>query len=1002
MLAGLGSVQALDQPTGPSGAPAPKSGPFQPSGYVRVVDGDSIEVVIDGKRVAVAVLGIQAAKYGTACGDAARAQVQSMVGKGVVLQDEPGIILDTIKRRVYRVSTPDGQSVALALVSQGLARSNGLGSEAAVLAAAEAKARQNQTGCLWGGRVPSRPAAQIVSPAAGKAGNVHPSAAGTVPQSFSDEAVVSGLSFPTAFAFLPDGRQLVVEKAGTVRMVTGGTVSSTPVLDIHTRVNSYWDRGMIGIVVDPNFSTNHYFYVFYVYENDANDLTGPKSSQLVRFTLQGNDTADPSSGTVVLGTVTGAGCGGAAATQDCIPVEGISHAGGSLRFGSDGFLYVSTGDGSSFTTVDPLALRAQDVDSLAGKILRVKTDGKGISSNPFWDGNDSHTRSKVWAKGFRNPFRTTMRPGNPSTLYVGDVGWDSWEEVDVVPAGVNGGWPCYEGSHIQDGYQTFDQCKALYAQTPPTVLMPFREWDHHNGGGAALAGAFYTGTAFPPAYQGLLYYADYAIGWVAMQAVDANNQPSGEATQFAGALNGVVQIESGPDGALWYLAIASGELRKIRYAGAYTPLSCPDGQFRAEYFTNTKDLAGDPVYQECVSTIDYSWGYNAPFSSVSADNWSVRWTGRFTFGNGQYVFSETSDDGARIFVDGEKILDDWVAGPTNTVTASKTMTAGAHTIVVEFFEDCCPAEMHASWQATNVNTPPTPTITLPAAGTTFKVGDVIQLQGSAADDQDTQIPGTGLRWDVILKHCPGFGPECHDHPLLTVNGATGQFTVPDHGDGTRFEVRLTATDSGGLATTATTSVDPKTIQITLATSPTGGTIVYDGTSHTAPYTATTIPGSTHTISVQPPTGQQFVSWSQGGAQQQNVTVGQTNVTYTATYSPIVTPATACSPRPRVTVTLTPNGAGQRLVTVAVTSNAGTTPPNVLKSIQFTGISLATVQPTGGQAASTPFTLTLPANTTQTSFVVKRTAPGALMTRFTVTDNCGDWPTFVGAGPSAGW
>jgi glucose/arabinose dehydrogenase len=1025
VVGSLGSVWAIDQPAGPGGAPDPKRGPFQPTGFVRVVDGDSLEMLIDGRRVAVGVLGIDAAPFGTPCGGAARAELQSLVGKGVALEDDPANILDTRKRRMYKVTMPDGRSVAAALVADGLAKATGRGPEAATLAALESQARQTKAGCVWGGPVPTPlPATGAGSkpgtipstgprPSQGQ-GSASTQAAGSVLPSFADDTVVSGLSFPTGFAFLPDGRVLVAEKEGRVRLVANGQLQPTPVLDIQSRVNSYWDRGILGIAPDPAFATNGYFYVFATYENDASNVTGPKTSQVLRYTLGANNIADPASATVILGSVTGAGCPDPSSNADCLPAEGSSHSGGSLRFGSDGYLYVSTGDAASFTAVDPLALRAQDVNSQAGKILRITASGQGVNGNPFWDGNASHPRSKVWALGFRNPFRIVLRPGT-SMPFVGDVGWSTWEEVDVVPAGSNAGWPCYEGNHVQDGYASSPVCSSLYGAGPSAVLAPLTEWPHNGGGGAAMAGTFYTGSVFPSTYQGALLYSDYARGWVRSVAVDSNNQLASASAQFAGGQNGLVQMETGPDGALWYVAIGSGELRRIYYTVRYTPIQCPDGQFRAEYFPSL-DLSGVPV-QRCETSVQYTGG--SPVDGIGPEYFSARWTGRFPFGNDSYTFSTTSDDGSRIRVDNELILDDWHDGAANTVTVDKVMTAGDHTVAVEYYQGCCEAEMHAGWQGLHPNTAPVPSIASPAAGATFKVGDVIQLQGSASDAQDVTIPASSLRWDVIQMHCPGFGTECHQHPLLTLAGSAAQFTAPDHGDGSYFLIKFTATDSQGTTATATQQVDPKTLQVTLATSPSGGTVVYDGTSHTAPYTATTIAGSTHSIEVTPAAGQIFGGWSQGGAARQNVTVGEQDVTYTAmlgspttpptptpTPSPTTTPSpsptpSACSPRPRVVLTIRPGPNGGRVVEVATSTNPGTT-PNTLKSIQFQESTLAILDVPRYPSGPAPITATYAPGTFHTFFTIRRSAPGAMMVRFTVVDDCGAWPTFIGAGATAGW
>ncbi len=986
VILSLGTVRALDQSAMPGGAPGPKPGPFQPKGFARVIDGDTFETNIDGRRAIVGVLGIDAASIDTACGNAARAELQSLIGRGVTLQDDPSNLFDARQRRLYRVSTPDGRPVAAALVTAGLAKANGLGPEVAALAVADARARQEKTGCVWGGPVP----------AARTRGQVSVMAAANVLPNFADEIVASNLNSPTGFAFLPDGRALVAEKAGRVRLVTSTGVQPGNVLDISSRVNSYHDRGLLGIAVDSNFATNGDFYLFYTLETAPNFSASQKRAQVARFAMSGNTATDTGPAGVILGKEVGAACPAPAATVDCIPGDDISHGGGALQFGADGYLYISTGDAASFQLVDTLALRAQNLNSLAGKLLRVTKDGKGINSNPFWSQNQNvdAVSAKIWAYGFRNPFRMSLRLAGATPLYVGDVGWSEWEEITVVPAGTNAGWPCYEGAHVQAGYEDYPVCVSLYASPPAGLRTPLIEWSHDGGGASALGGTFYGGSAFPPNFQGAFFYGDYANGWIKSVRVDANNQLVESPQDFATGIGGLVQLESGPDGAIWYLNYATAELRRIRYVGGYTPIQCPDGQWRADYFQN-QTVFGTPVVQRCETSIDYNWGEVDPVPGIVRDNYSVRWTGRFTFGDDTYEFKAVSDDGARIFVDGVLILNDWQSGAVNTVTANKVMTAGAHTIVAEYFDDCCPAEMRVSWRGLTPNAPPVPTITSPAVGTTFKVGDTIQLAGSATDTGDGTITGTGLQWKVILKHCPGFGAECHDHELVALSGTTGQFVVPNHGDGSYFEIRLTATDSGGLAVTATRQVDPKTLQVTVATAPTGGAVTYDGVSYTAPHSATTIAGSTHTIAVQPGPGQAFVNWLHGGMQQQNVTVGEQNVTYTANLS------TPCSPRPRVVLGSGIIGSGRLQVSLEATTTPNH-PTNLIRSIQFDELTHASVEVPGKPVSAVPFTVQYPNAAAQASFVVQRTAPGPVMVRFTVTDGCGTWPTFIGTGPSGGW
>ena len=129
-----------------------------------------------------------------------------------------------------------------------------------------------------------------------------------------------------------------------------------------------------------------------------------------------------------------------------LKVDSRSHAGGALAFGPDGALYVSVGDGTSFNFADPRSFYVQDLDSLAGKILRIDPiTGSGLADNPFVEpGADlAANRSKVWQLGLRNPF--TMNFDETGQLFISEVGWAKWEEINSAGAGANFGWPFYEG-----------------------------------------------------------------------------------------------------------------------------------------------------------------------------------------------------------------------------------------------------------------------------------------------------------------------------------------------------------------------------------------------------------------------------------------------------------------------------------------------------------------------------------------------------------------------------
>src|SRR5262245_15001518 len=185
----------------------------------------------------------------------------------------------------------------------------------------------------------------------------------SLPTNFIEDIVASNLEFPIGFTELPDGRILIAQKSGVVRLIKNGVLQPAPFIDITPRVNDYWDRGLLGIRADPSFATNGFVYLYYVFENDPVDYSGPKTARLTRVTAVG-DTASVSSEVVILGSQSGPSCGGFPAGADCIPADSPSHNGGTIRFASDNTMFVTTGDGASFAVVDDLALRAQSLTSL--------------------------------------------------------------------------------------------------------------------------------------------------------------------------------------------------------------------------------------------------------------------------------------------------------------------------------------------------------------------------------------------------------------------------------------------------------------------------------------------------------------------------------------------------------------------------------------------------------------------------------------------------------------
>lgn len=222
---------------------------------------------------------------------------------------------------------------------------------------------------------------------------------------FDRATVVSGLNSPVDFRFLPDGRILVAEKGGAIRVVQNGTLLAQPAITLAVRTET--ERGISGLAIDPAFATNGRIYVSYV-------AAATTRNTLSRLTMTGN--------TATLDQVL------IQSTLDAAP----NHHGGALGFGPDGKLYWGVGDNAS-------GANAQNLTNIHGKILRLNTDGSVPTDNPLINGARTH----IYAYGLRNPFRLTFTP--TGQLLVADVGNAAFEEVNKVTAGANYGWPGSEG-----------------------------------------------------------------------------------------------------------------------------------------------------------------------------------------------------------------------------------------------------------------------------------------------------------------------------------------------------------------------------------------------------------------------------------------------------------------------------------------------------------------------------------------------------------------------------
>ena len=390
-------------------------------------------------------------------------------------------------------------------------------------------------------------------------GSYQSTEAATLPTGFT-ETQIGGLSGPTAMDIAPDGRIFVCLQGGQLRVIKNGALLPTPFLSL--TVDASGERGLLGVAFDPSFQSNNFIYVYYT------ATTTPRHNRVSRFTANGD---------VAL----------AGSELPILDLENLSgatnHNGGAIHFGPDGKLYVAVGDNANGANSQTLANRL-------GKMLRINPNGSIPTDNPFFNSATGLNRS-IWALGLRNPFTFAFQPGS-GRMFINDVGQNTWEEINDGIAGSNYGWPNTEG-----------------ATNNPAFRSPLFSYGHGNSAttGCAIAGgAFYNPAVnqFPAAYTGKYFFADLCSGWI--RVFDpANSSASG----FATGASSPVDLKVGADGSLYYLAIGSGSVFRVQFAGpppsAPIITSHPSDQTVLEGQSATFQVAatGSP-------TLSYQWQRN--------------------------------------------------------------------------------------------------------------------------------------------------------------------------------------------------------------------------------------------------------------------------------------------------------------------------------------------------------------------------------------------------------
>lgn len=359
----------------------------------------------------------------------------------------------------------------------------------------------------------------------------------TFSQDVEIELFASGLVNPVSIKHAGDNRLFVVERNGLIQIInTNGDINMSPFLDINDRViNNGGEQGLLGLAFHPDYSNNGYFFVNYI-NNSGNTV-------ISRFTRSSPASADENSELILL----------------TISQPYSNHNGGDLAFGSDGFLYIATGDGGAGG--DPQD-RSQNLNTLLGKMLRIDVNtaanGNNYSipaSNPFV--GNPNALDEIWAYGLRNPWKFSF-DRDTNDLWIADVGQNVYEEINMVPqgsAGVNYGWRCYEANTVFD---LSGNCPAAN-----TLTFPVANYSHNNSGNfkCSITGGYRYRGGSQSSLEGLYFFADYCSNEIGYLVENGNSWTMSFTQAYAG--NNWTCFGENVNGELYIAGISSGSIYRI-------------------------------------------------------------------------------------------------------------------------------------------------------------------------------------------------------------------------------------------------------------------------------------------------------------------------------------------------------------------------------------------------------------------------------------------------------
>ncbi len=372
------------------------------------------------------------------------------------------------------------------------------------------------------------------------------------------DRTVARISSPTDIAFTPDGRALITSDPGRLRVLSPSGLVRRPAVSVAKRICDGGERGLLGVTVDPDFANNRRIYIFWTFDKFSFCGVGTDQTPVNRVTRYR------------LGADNRVVAGSARVVVDNIPSPATNHNAGDLAFGSDGLLYVSTGDGGCQIGVPDACGAANDnsrrLDLPLGKVLRVTPNGGVPDDNPFVGAPDARRCTgrkgpdpgigpclETFASGFRNPFRMDIKPGT-STPWVNDVGQDTWEEINRVSPGVDYGWNVREGFCLTGS--TTD-CSASAFTNPQYA------YDHTTNCRSITGGTFVPKGTWKGRFAGDYLFADFVCG--SLWRLHSGPDSSLTARPLAPASNPVA-LTFGPSDkgrALYYVEYVTGQIHRI-------------------------------------------------------------------------------------------------------------------------------------------------------------------------------------------------------------------------------------------------------------------------------------------------------------------------------------------------------------------------------------------------------------------------------------------------------